>query len=587
MAYLFNEGTDLELYVTRYVWASYFKVPTPEASGPSMYLAEELRPFNAAPLVEQLLDHTPNYVTLLKENGSGANYEFRLKVDPEGTTQYKVAIYMYYGGSYSQFGEGKIFNRGTIPEHINFYFGYNIRYAATPSEWGGTACDFYVFYSHYQKVYVTPGDYHGYEYLMGGPSPGAGEIPVENLGFWSWVPDASYIPTEFFRDPTTIIMGPDTMADTLTKSGSFAIGPTMANLLSADGTTPEPIDPPGPEPEPFDPSTPTPYDPNPDDTSDQIDIPSDPPVGVSNAGFINIYKPSLNALQSFGDVIFPEPPSASDVSNAIQNLYNVIANSNLINYVIDCHVIPVAPTTGSTQQIKVGYRTTTIQAPKVTSDYVNKTCGSLAISEYFGSFADYITTAKLFLPFLGFVETLPEFYQAGTISVDYKFNVIDGSFMAYVRATSSKSKLNGSVIAQYAGNACMHFPLTGMNYSNMVSGLVGAAATLASGGGASAVLGAATSASNAMKSIDVQQSNGYNATASILSIRTPFLMIARPVPSYPAKYAHDKGYPSNITMNLAQVSGFASLEDIDLSGIPLTQAEIEELRGLLKEGVYF
>ena len=134
----------------------------------------------------------------------------------------------------------------------------------------------------------------------------------------------------------------------------------------------------------------------------------------------------------------------------------------------------------------------------------------------------------------------------------------------------------------------MHFPLTGVNYANMVSGLVGAAIAAASTGGTSAVLGSALSAANTIaQGGDVQQSNGYNSTAALMGVRTPYLLIERPVAAYPAGYAHTKGYPSNIGTLLSNVTGFTIIEDIDLSGIPLTQGELEELRGLLKEGVYF
>lgn len=348
---------------------------------------------------------------------------------------------------------------------------------------------------------------------------------------------------------------------------------------------------PGPEPEepPFDPSDSNPYAPTLDDTSDLIDLPSDPTIGVTNAGFINVYNPSAGALQGLGDILFPNVASATDIVDAVIKLCETLANQNLINYVIDCHVIPAAPVVGNNSNIKVGFRDTGISVPVVTSDYCNISCGSLNIAEYFGGFADYMATrSKIYLPFIGFVDTKPEYWQSGTISVDYKFNIIDGSFMAYIRSVSSKSQLAGSVIAQYAGNACMHFPMTGVNYSNMVSGLVGAAITAASAGSSTAVLGSALSAANTIaQGGNVQQSNAYNSTAAILGVRTPYLLIERAVPSYSSKYMHDSGYPSNIYANLANVTGYTEIEDIDLSGIPLTQTELEELRGLLKEGVYF
>lgn len=345
---------------------------------------------------------------------------------------------------------------------------------------------------------------------------------------------------------------------------------------------------PAPPEEPFDPSQPDPYRPYQDDTSDLISIPTSPTIGVTSAGFINIYNPSAGALQGLGDILFPNITTATDIVDAVFKLCETIMNQNLINYVIDCHIIPVQPTAGTSANIKVGFRDTGISVPKVTSDYVDISCGALNLPEYFGGFADYITGCKIYLPFIGFVETLPEFWQAGQISIDYKFNVIDGSFMAYVRSASSKSQLNGSVIAQYGGNACMHLPITGVNYANMVSGIIGGVVGMATGGTAAAVLGSAASAANtAIRGGSIAQSNGYNSTSALLGVRYPFLLIERPVPNYPSNYRHDKGYPSNISTYLSYVTGFTTISDIDLSGIPFTSNELSELRILLTEGVYF
>lgn len=345
---------------------------------------------------------------------------------------------------------------------------------------------------------------------------------------------------------------------------------------------------PGPE-DPFPPSDPTPYDPSNDDSSDLIGLPPDPPFGITSAGFVNVYNPGSGALQGLGDILFPNVASATDIVDAVIKLCETLANQNLINYVIDCHIIPVAPVAGNNANIKVGFRDTGISVPKVTSDYVNFSCGSLNIREYYGGFQDYqCTRSKLYLPFIGFVDVLPEFWQSGTISVDYKFNIIDGSFMAYVRSASSKSALAGSVIAQYGGNACIHLPLTGVNYSNMVTGLVQAGVAAASAGTSAAVLGAAYSAANTIaQGGNPQQSNGYNSTSAILGVRVPYLQIERLKPAWSTKYRHDKGLPSNIATSLSRISGYTEISDIELSGIPFTDGEIEELRGLLAEGVYF
>lgn len=373
--------------------------------------------------------------------------------------------------------------------------------------------------------------------------------------------------------------------------GYFIINIPYLNKIRNSNLYIEEQEPPEPDEPPFDPTEdPNPYTPNIDDTSDLIGIPSNPLIGITNAGFINVYKPAMGALQGLGDILFPNVASATDVMDAILKLCETLANQNLINYVIDCHVIPVTPQIGNNANIKVGFRDTGISVPVVTSDYIDVSCGSLNIQEYFGGFQDYQAThSKIYLPFVGFVDTKPEYWQSGTISVDYKFNVIDGSFMCYIRSASSKSQLAGSVIAQYAGNACMHFPITGVNYASMVSGLIGAAVGAAPKvGNVSPTLGAAYSAANTIaQGGDIQQSNGYNSTAALLGVRTPYLLIERAVPAYPAKYAHDKGFPTNITTMLSNVTGYTEIEDIDLSGIPFTADELTELKQLLADGVYF
>ena len=349
-----------------------------------------------------------------------------------------------------------------------------------------------------------------------------------------------------------------------------------------------------------------------DDSSDTIAIPSAPAMGITNAGFVNIYKITSNALQQFGSELFPDfsftpisqLPAVTDVQTAIENVAQVLVdfgnqipamidmyiNNTLINYILYCHIIPVNPLTNGTANIKVGFKTFTPSAGIVTSDYVDFDCGSLNIAEYYANFIDYApyTTAKLFLPFVGFVEVLPEFWQAGTINITYRFNIIDGSFMAFIRSTSSKSKLSNSVIAQYGGNCCVHIPITGANYSNMVTGLIGAAAGVAAGGaGVASIAGGAASALNTVATRSgMQNSNGYNSTTAFLGIRKPYLLIERTIADFSESYDTERGIPANITAKLSTVSGFTTSSAIHLDNITgATSAELDEIASLLAGGV--
>lgn len=346
--------------------------------------------------------------------------------------------------------------------------------------------------------------------------------------------------------------------------------------------------------------------------SDSIPVPALPTASAAGLGFINMYNPSAGGLTSLGEEIFPDfeftsivDPTGNSVIDAILNacsafvdvfnqvpkMFEIFINSRLIDYVQDCHIVPVAPTTGSPEHIKLGFRELDTAAPKITTEYVEVDLGTISITEFYKQFIDYLpyTRAKLFLPFVGFVPVEPEYWQSGSLGVVYHFNVYDGSFMAFVTASPNGkiSQMSTSVIGQYSGNAIVHLPLTGLNYSSMVAGLVGgvgAASNAIAGGNVAAGLTAAINTATA--SPQVMSSNAYTASAAFMGCRTPFLIIERSVSHFPMNYQHDVGIPSKITTNLASASGFAVVTDIDLSGVTATDGEREEIRKLLAGGVY-
>lgn len=348
-----------------------------------------------------------------------------------------------------------------------------------------------------------------------------------------------------------------------------------------------------------------------DDSSDTIEIPPEPEIGVTNVGFVNVYKTGLNSLQNMGVELFPDlqytnptPISGSatvidsieagfnSIITALANIPSIVAQqvaATLVNYIIDCHVIPVTPTTGNTENIKVGYKTLTAEGDRLSSDYVTFPCGSIRLGEYYSSFADFLDSTKLFLPFIGFVPARPEWYYADTLTVTYRFNVIDGSFMAYVQATGKYVNNNGeggTCIAQYGGNACIHLPITGVTYSNMVAGLVGAGAGAVAGAASGNIAAVATGALSAASAKgDIPQSNAYSASAAFMSIRRPFLLIERTVTNYSPSFRKENGIPSNVTKTLGNVTGFNMVGNIHLDGIDATDSEKAEIERLLREGV--
>ena len=347
-----------------------------------------------------------------------------------------------------------------------------------------------------------------------------------------------------------------------------------------------------------------------DHTSDKISAASDPVVSTAQVGFFHIYHVSSGSLSALSQYLFPDILGSlvnADLEGILRAFASVFAYRDNIQYIVDLHAIPVAPTVGAGAYVKVGALETDISVPAVISDYVNFDCGSLSIPENFASFLDYThTRAKLFLPGVGFVDIKNEFWQSGVLNVKYKFNVVDGSFMCFVSATSSKSQLEETVIGQYGGTMCIHFPVMSQSYGAMMSGIVAGAAMISTGGAAEAAAmqqgkTAAAAAAQQTKAQGyfsalqaaplqktVQSSNSYNSSTSFLGNRTPYLMIERAVPNYAGYYNLESGVPLNVSLPLAKIHGYTEIENIVFAGQTFaTDEEIADIKEKLRNGVIF
>lgn len=358
-----------------------------------------------------------------------------------------------------------------------------------------------------------------------------------------------------------------------------------------------------------------------DDSSDTIGIDPKPGVGVTTMGFINVYKITQGQLQTLGEKLFPhflpaeildDPSQLSTpemLAMMIKTLYgtlispagttikladnlgiiDILMNGKLIDYVIDCHAIPTSISDSTVEGLKVGYRQfNDLQVAKATEDYVDVDCGELNIGEFFANFLDFSNVScDLFLPFIGYVPIESEYWNGGTIKVVYRFNIVDGSFQAKVLSTSSKSKLTDTIIGQYGGVACVHYPITGLQYSNVVAGLVNGTVGAVTSGSSGDIGGVATSLANmAMLRPNNPMSNGFNASSSFLTNRTPYLVIKRPTPQFSETYPNEMGLPLNVTLSLSSVHGFTVIDNPILN-IACSDKEYNEIISLLKSGVIF
>ena len=325
-----------------------------------------------------------------------------------------------------------------------------------------------------------------------------------------------------------------------------------------------------------------------DFTSDPFTLSPLPP-GISELGFINIYKCGIGSLIALGSTLFPDVSAAADVMTAITALSDAIWNSKLIDYVISIHMIPCDVAAGNDEDIKIGTRTLTgIQGAKITNDYVEVDLGSLKVDEAYTSFADYAASrARLYLPFYGFIELKPEMWQSATLSIKYRFNVVDGSFIATVTSHINRHQPDfDALVGQYSGTACIHCPASGVSYASMFGGMISNAASLGKSLVSGRVDQVASSAINIAQTSqgNMEHSNAYNASASMMGHRKPFLLIERPVSQLPTRYGAETGYPLAVTKRIGACTGLTICENPVLN-FGCSEDEGKAIIAALKEGV--
>lgn len=334
-----------------------------------------------------------------------------------------------------------------------------------------------------------------------------------------------------------------------------------------------------------------------DDTSDVIPTPSLPSDATISSGLFTAYNPSASQLASFASALWNM--QVSDINDVLRFLFG----GDAFNAVIGLHLLPVSPSVGGSQNIKLGNWDTGVSAPKIDSQYKQVPFGSVLLPEYWGNCIDYApyTRIQLALPYIGIVDVDTDDVLGSTNTLTYNIDVLSGAICATLHCV----KFNlSSVIYQWSGACGVSLPFSGASYNSVLSAIAGVAAAgmgfaamaagpigaalpaaaLAAGAGAFSA-GSAASIMGSMKG-KVQKSGSFGANSGALGIMTPYFILTRPVQSVPASWQADKGYPANISAQLGTVTGYTEVSEINLecSG---TEAEKKEIIDLLKKGVLF
>lgn len=315
-----------------------------------------------------------------------------------------------------------------------------------------------------------------------------------------------------------------------------------------------------------------------DNTSDPVDIPSLPTLTVSNTGFITLFNPSTADLQNLAAYMW-------------SNLFDLNGWKKIfadpMNAILGLSIVPVNIPTSGSAAVTVGNISTGITMPLITSQYVTVDCGSITVSEYWGAYLDYApyTKAEMYLPYCGIHAIDIDDIMGKTVNIVYHVDVLSGACCVYIKS-------GNSILYTFIGQCSSSIPITGDNWTNVVNGVLSAAVSIgsmAATNGVTAGKELPKLASNAINNTKpaISKSGAMGGTGGMLAYQKPYLIITRPRQALPVDQNKFIGYPSYITVNLSDLSGYTEIESIHLVGVNATENELKEIEQILMNGVIF
>ena len=212
-----------------------------------------------------------------------------------------------------------------------------------------------------------------------------------------------------------------------------------------------------------------------------------------------------------------------------------------------------------------------------------KTIGTFKVDKKFNGvleWLNYHTQVICYLPYIGFIELNIKEIIDKTITLKYIYDVITGVCTACFYA-------NNIEICKYSGTIAIDIPITASNRAQVESGYImsalGAVGSLLTG----KLMGVAGSAFGALMNQNHFTTKGCpSPSCDAFDEQKAFIIIDYPVYYLPTNYAHDYGYPCNLSMKLGNCKGFTKCANVDVDGLACTEEERAELKRMLESGVY-
>lgn len=327
------------------------------------------------------------------------------------------------------------------------------------------------------------------------------------------------------------------------------------------------------------------YGSEPSDSVPWEGVPNNSPV---NSGFVHLYNPTEAQLIELRNYVY----------TAASVLEQLKLTNNILDYIINLAMFPATPSVSGVGEISVANAHSGVLANIISNSFQICDCGSVNIRESYQSFADYtpLTKTSMFLPFIGTVQLDTDLVMNGTVSLSYGIDYFTGNCIAVVTIRNNHG-MNGVLTYQYAGSCSMSIPMSGIDYSTKYQAQANQLATIGMGvagvalSGGVGALGAASSFVNSALSVQaakpqVQRSGSISGTSGLMGGFTPYILVERPAQSFPEYNNKLQGRPANIGGVLSSFSGYTEVAELVTHNIKATDSELDEIKELLKTGIY-
>lgn len=314
-------------------------------------------------------------------------------------------------------------------------------------------------------------------------------------------------------------------------------------------------------------------------TGDKIKLPDIPSKNIVGTGLLHGYVVSDSELGSFADWLWED-----DIIKYLSSLFS----SNPLESIINTNLLPFTPTSSGSENIIVGGKTSTATGAKLSAQYMSFNFNYNGLNSHlWGSALDYERGLKctLYIPFVGQVNISTNLCAYTHLTLRYIIDVVSGQ--GIVALMSSKSSAtwdndrNDIVVDTWSFNCASSIPLMRSDISGLISGAIGATASIASGN----VLGVASNVMNARPS--VQKSGQYNTNSGYMGGRRPYITYEFSKVVIPTNMYTATGRPQYASVKLSTCKGFTKCEkpQIEFKNSKPTSNEINEIYNMLEQGV--